>query len=244
MVSERIIRDIVNVLIVYGIPILIVVLMVGIVNVYSPLMNAAPPVLPQPIIRYYKYSILDDNNTIILYYNTRNTELIGVHNISIRIGDRIVYPLRTLFRNNKLYIMVEPSVLKYACTTGKYIDISFTGLVRYLNATAVFRSYGIRLIYSCDINVRVEDKREYIRVIVEGPKWIASEGLEMNISIRLYDRTPTGAIRLVDNTNITAVYRELPIIIPVGEHSFGYVFVEYMRNGKTVREGFYVESEE
>ncbi len=243
MTSRSVARDTANIIVVYGVPIIIVILMVVVVNVYSPLMNTAPPILPQPIIQYYRYDILDNNSTIILYFNTKNTEFIGVHNISIRLGSEVVNPLRTVFRNNRLYIVVEPNILKQACRLGKYIDISLTGLVRYLNATAMFQSYGIRLVYSCHITIRIEDKGTFILVFVDGPAWIADEGLEMNISIRLYDRAPTGTVRLVGNSNVTVVYRDLPVIIPVEKHSFGYVFIEYMRGGKIVREGFYIEPE-
>ncbi len=243
MVSEQTTRVIIDYVIVYGIPIVVVVLMVLMVNVYSPLMNAAPPVIPQPIIQYFKYMIYDNNSTIILYFNTKNTEFIGIQNISLSIGKKEVTPLRTSFRDNKLFIEVEPSVLKHACIEGKYIDISFTGLVYYLNSTALFKSYGIRIVYSCRLRVSVKDMGTYIIVSVNGPSWITSEGLEINISVRLYSEYPTGAVKLVDNTSTSAVYSGVPVIVPVEPHSFGYVFVEYMQNGKKVREGFYVEPE-
>ena len=243
MVSEQTVRVIADFVIVYGIPIVVVVLMILIVNIYSPLMNASPPAIPQPMIQYFKYEVYDDNSTIVLYFNTRNTEFLGVQNISLRIGEERITPLRTSFRADKLFIEVEPLVLKNACIGGRYIDISFTGLVSYLNATAVFKSYGIRIIYSCRIEVDVKDKGNYIMVSIEGPSWITGEGLDLNISIRLYSKSPTGAIRLVDNTSTSVIYRGIPTIIPVEPHDFGYVFVEYTQNGKRIREGFYVEPE-
>ncbi len=243
MISEQAARIIVDFVIVYGVPIIIVGLMVLVVNVYSPLMNAAPPAIPQPIIQYFKYKIYDNNSTIILYFNTKNTEFIGVQNTSLRIGGERITPLRASFRDNKLFIEVEPHVLKDACIRGKYIDLSFTGLVHYLNSTALFKSYGIRIVYSCHIKVSVRDMGTYIMVSVKGPSWMVSEGFEMNISVRLYSKSPSGAIKLVDNTSTSVVYSGVPVIIPVEPHSFGYVFVEYMQNGKKVREGFYVEPE-
>ena len=243
MVSEQTIRVVANYVIVYGIPIVVVVLMVLMVNIYSPLMNAAPPVIPQPIVQYFKYEVYDNNSTIILYFNMKNTKFIGIQNISLSISGKRITPLRTSFRNSKLFIEVEPHVLKNACIEGRYIDISFTGLVHYLNSTALFESYGIRVIYSCHLRVSVKDMGAYIMVFVDGPSWIISEGLEMNISIRLYSRSPTGAIKLVDNTSTPLVYSGIPIIVPVEPHSFGYVFVEYMQNGKKIRVGFYVEPE-
>ncbi len=243
MVSERTLRVIVDSIIVYGIPIIVVVLMILIVNIYSPFMNAAPPTIPQPIIQYFRYRVYDNNSTIVLYFNTKNTEFIGVENISLRVGREKIVPLRTSFRDNKLFIEVEPRVLKDSCIWGKYIDLTFTGLVHYLNSTALFKSYGIRIIYSCHIGVNVKDMGTYIIVSVKGPSWISSEGLEMNISVRLYSRSPTGAVKLVDDTSTRVVYREVPVIIPVEPHSFGYVFVEYMQDGKKIREGFYVEPE-
>ncbi len=244
MALKAVTRSIVDMVIVYGIPIVVVALMVVIVNIYSPLMNAAPPPLPQPVIQYYRYEIFDNNSTILLFFNTKNTVFIGIHNISIVLGRENIIPLRTSFRNNTLYVVVEPRVLKQACVLGKYIDVSFTGLVRYLNATALFRSYGIRLIYPCQIKVRVEDKGNFILVYLDGPGWISEEGFELNISVRLYEKTRTGTIRLLENSNVSVVYHDLPVIIPVEDHSFGYVFVEYMRGGRIVREGFYVEPEE
>ena len=241
MVSGGVLRDIADMIVVYGVPVIVVVLMVVIVNVYSPLMNAAPPVIPQPVIQYYRYEILDNNSTMILYFNTKNTEFLGVHNISIRLDGRIVHPIRAGFRDDKLYVVVGPDVLKQACVTGEYIDLSFTGLVRYINATTVFRSYGMRLIYTCHITISVEDKGAFILVRVNGPAWIPVEGLELGISVRLYDKASTGTIRLVDNNNLTVVYHGLPVIVPVEKHSFGYVFVEYMYGGRRVREGFYIE---
>lgn len=243
MVSERVVRVVTDYVIVYGIPIVVVALMVLVVNVYSPLMNAAPPAIPQPIIQYFKYEIYDNNSTIVLYFNTKNIEFIGIQNTSLSISGKKITPLRTSFRADKLFIEVEPRVLKYACIEGKYIDISFTGLVHYLNSTALFKSYGIRIVYSCHIRVSVKDMGTYIMVSVEGPSWIISEGFGMNISVRLYSRSPTGAIKLVDNTSISIVYSGIPVIVPVEPHSFGYVFVEYMQNGRKVREGFYVEPE-
>ncbi len=235
------VRKILEEFLMYGVPIIVVALMVSTIHFLAPLhasSSARQLTGGQPYI-YYSRHILYDNGTLVLYYNSVGAQIIGVRLISAIDNSRKEYSLLGELHSNKVIVDLPSDLMKYLCTSGDSLKVNVSLIIRAYNTTAMFYSYPIIVKYICKIKFNVVDRGNAIVINGSSYRWLLDEGLDINVTVNLYKTKPVLRLMYTNTTHLK--YYGFPITLSVPDHDYGYVIIKYRINGRVVRNGFYIE---
>ncbi len=234
-------RKVLEEFLMYGIPIVVVTLMVAAIHVLAPLQaggGSENGVLGnKPYIYYSRYKLYD-NGTLELYYNTIGAQIVGVRFISAFNGDNKYNLLGEVYRG-KVIVNLPSDLMKHLCISGEALKVNVSLIVRTYNTTAIFNTYPIIVRYLCRLDFNVEDRGNAIVISGSKYKWLVDEGIEVNITVNLYKTKPI--LRLIYTNTTRLTYYGFPITISVPSHDYGYVIVKYKLGSRIIRSGFYIE---